>query len=84
MYENGEGVERNPEEAMKWYRKAAELGNKDAPNNMGVMHMTGVGVRRDYIKACMWFNIAGKGDPSAVSNKKFLYKKFGYRLCDSR
>ncbi len=60
---------------MKWYRKAAEAGNRDAPNNIGVMYMTGVGVRRDFVKACMWFNIAGKGDPGAVSNKGFLKKR---------
>jgi uncharacterized protein len=75
MYENGEGVGRNYEEAMRWYLKAAESGNRDAPNNIGVMYMTGVGVLRDFAKAFMWFHIAGKGDPAAASNKKFLMKR---------
>ena len=75
MYENGEGVPRNYDEAMNWYRKAAESGNKDAPNNIGVMYMSGVGAIKDSTKAYMWFSIAGKGDPSAISNKKFLLKR---------
>ena len=75
MYENGEGVSRNYEEAMKWYRKAAESGNKDAPNNIGVMYMTGIGAIKNSVKAYMWFTVAGKGDPAAISNKKFLLKR---------
>ena len=34
MYANGEGVEKNLTEAMKWYRKAAEQGNENALNNL--------------------------------------------------
>ena len=75
MLENGDGVARNYEEAMKWYLGAAESENRDAPNNIGVMYMTGVGVRRDFVKAVTWFHIAGKGDPAAMSNKKFLIKR---------
>jgi TPR repeat protein len=29
-YEDGEGVEQNYEEAIKWYRLAAEQGEEDA------------------------------------------------------
>ena len=36
-YEKGTGVEKNAEEAAKWYRKAADNGNADAQNNLGVM-----------------------------------------------
>jgi len=75
MYEEGEGVPRNYDEAMRWYRRAAESGNKDAPNNIGVIYMSGVGAIKDSVKAYMWFSIAGKGDPAAISNKKFLLKR---------
>ena len=30
MYANGEGVAKNDEQAVKWYRKAAEQGDEDA------------------------------------------------------
>ena len=31
-YENGRGITKNDEEAVKWYRKAAEQGNENAKN----------------------------------------------------
>ena len=31
MYEDGIGVEQDYVQAVHWYRKAAELGNKSAP-----------------------------------------------------
>ena len=34
IYANGEGIEKNLTEAMKWYRKAAEQGNENALNNL--------------------------------------------------
>ena len=30
MYERGEGVEKDEEEAVKWFRKAAEQGHEKA------------------------------------------------------
>jgi hypothetical protein len=30
MYENSSGVEQNHDEAVKWYRKAAEQGHEGA------------------------------------------------------
>jgi len=32
MYENGYGVPQSNEDALKWYRKAAEQGNEYAKN----------------------------------------------------
>lgn len=30
MYEHGQGVEQNKEEAKKWYQRACENGNEEA------------------------------------------------------
>ena len=47
-------------EAVRWYRLAAEQGQADAQNNLGVMHATGKGVlKKDSVLAHMWSNIAG-------------------------
>ena len=35
-YANGKGVEKDAEEAVKWYHKAAEQGNARAQYNLGV------------------------------------------------
>jgi hypothetical protein len=37
MYEHGRGVAQNREEAIRWYRKAAAQGHKDAKQRLGKM-----------------------------------------------
>ena len=37
MYENGYGVPKNTEEAIKWYQKAAAQGLADAQNKLKQM-----------------------------------------------
>ena len=41
------GVEQDDEEAVRWYRKAADLGNASAINNLGFMFANGRGVEAD-------------------------------------
>ena len=55
---HGQGVPQDLAEAVKWYRKAAEQGQEDAQNNLGIMYYKGQGVPRDYIQAHMWFDLA--------------------------
>ena len=35
MYKKGDGFQRNPKEAMRWFSKAAEQGNVGAIFNLG-------------------------------------------------
>ena len=35
MYHNGYGVEIDYEQAVKWYKEAANLGQKDAEQKLG-------------------------------------------------
>lgn len=39
MYGTGKGVERDYEEAVKWYRRSAEQGNASAQCNLGDIHV---------------------------------------------
>jgi TPR repeat protein len=34
MYQNGEGVAKDVDQAVSWYRKAAALGNESAKKNL--------------------------------------------------
>ena len=49
---------KNPTEAVKWFRRAAEQGNAIAQNNLGVFYENGVGVPIDYVEAYKWLNLA--------------------------
>ncbi len=47
MYDNGRGVPQDYQEALKWYRLAAEQGNAIAQYNLGFMYDNGEGVPQD-------------------------------------
>jgi TPR repeat protein len=44
--------------AVDWYRSAAEQGNATAQYNLGAKYANGEGVKRDYVRAHMWWNLA--------------------------
>ncbi|HTM42121.1 MAG TPA: tetratricopeptide repeat protein, partial [Terriglobales bacterium] len=52
------GVPRDYDEAVKWYRKAAEQGDIRAARNLGYIYATGRGARLDYEEAYSWFRRA--------------------------
>ncbi len=58
MYRLGRGVERDPAEAVKWYRRAAEKGLARAQANLANMYLAGEGVPRDYGAAARWLYLA--------------------------
>ena len=60
MYYKGEGVERNAEEAIKWFRRAAEQRYAKAQNNLGYMYYKGEGVERNVEKTIKWFRRAAE------------------------
>ena len=58
MYELGKGVVRDDRKAVKWYRKAAELGDAKAQWRLGFMYAFGKGVIKNNVYSHMWYNIA--------------------------
>ncbi len=57
MYRDGQGVEKDLAETLKWWETAAERGNVDAQFALGNIYSGGFGVARDYVKSYMWFDI---------------------------
>jgi TPR repeat protein len=58
-HEIGLGLPRKNEEAMKWYKMAADNGNAEAQNTLGEWFFYGTnGVRTDFRVACNWFKKA--------------------------
>jgi hypothetical protein len=69
MYVNGEGVEKDMNQAVELFKKAAEQGHVDAQNNLGAMYFTGEGVNRDEKEAIKWFEkAASQGNSDAQAN----------------
>ena len=60
MASNGQGQGKNPEEAVKWYRKAAVQGYTEAQRELGLMYANGVGVARNEAEADNWLGKAAE------------------------
>jgi uncharacterized protein len=54
IYQKGLGLEKNPEEAVKWFHRAAELRNARATLELGEAYWKGAGVKVDLVDAYMW------------------------------
>jgi len=64
MYSQAEGVANpNPQEALRWYEKAAARDQPDALSTLGRLYVVGDGVERDSKKALELFERAVKATP---------------------
>ncbi len=74
MYYEGQGRQRDYEEAVFWYRKAADQGSVTAQINLAQMYAYGKGVAQDFAKAAHWWQqLAEQGDNKAQSALAGLY-----------
>ncbi|MBQ9776558.1 MAG: sel1 repeat family protein, partial [Lentisphaeria bacterium] len=65
-FQNGYGVTENKQEAVKWYRKAAEQGDAKAQYNLGNCYYFGNGVTENEQEAVKWYRKAAEqGDAKA-------------------
>jgi TPR repeat protein len=79
FYDGGFGTERNDSKALHWYRKAAEIGDASATNNLGWTYEKGhLGVKQSYEKAIEYYQQAISSDPDEF----FAYTNLG-RLYES-
>lgn len=59
-YLQGRGVNRNYDEALKWFLKAAEQGESGAQHALGALYTAGAGVKKDYAEAARWYRKAAE------------------------
>ena len=58
MYDFGQGVTKDPEEAARWHRLAAQQGDADAQFALGLMYELGRGVKHSLGDAFAWIRLA--------------------------
>ncbi|MBD1433910.1 sel1 repeat family protein [Sphingobacterium sp. DN00404] len=78
VYNNGYGVAKNLQEAMRWYRKAADLGNPRAQTNLGLSYRNGEGVAQDYTEALRLFHLAAAQGYANGQNSLGTMYEYGY------
>ena len=59
-YMMGQGVSKNPKEAVKWFRKSAEQGCAAGQSALGTAFDHGDGVPQDHVEAVKWFRKAAE------------------------
>jgi TPR repeat protein len=66
LYGSGRGVAQDYAEALRWHRKAADLGNTPAMYMIGMSYEYGQGVPANDAEARLWLKkAAGLGDLAA-------------------
>ena len=74
-YQDGEGVEKNIQEAIKYYNLAAENGDTDAMEKLGGIYFAGEGVPKDEEKSATWYKkAADSGSGFACSMLATFYR----------
>src|SRR6266498_2404727 len=59
-YDDGEGVAKDPAEAVKWFRKAAEQNYAEAQFDLALCYTKGEGVAKDQVEAVKWYRKAAE------------------------
>ena len=71
IYENGFGVEKSLSEAIKYYKKSADLNNTDAIYNLGMLYFFN---KKDYKQARYYYELIEKENyPDVLNNLGFIY-----------
>ena len=74
MYYSGKGVDQDVQEAIRWYRMAAEQGYSEAQNRIGDLYYSGEGVEQDVQEAIRWYRMAAEqGHAEAQNHMGDLY-----------
>lgn len=74
-YDKGEGIARDPEEALRWYRSAGEQGHALGALNAALLYDSGTAVDRDAVAAASWYRkAADAGNGRAAYNLGLLYE----------
>ena len=69
-YEKGTWVEQNYEEAVRYYKKAADQGFYNASYRLGMLYLNGKGVVQDYNKA---ITLLAAGGPAGCAEAAEMY-----------
>lgn len=74
MYADGDGVEPDVDEAIKWHRLAATNGHSEAQFNLGVILTSGLGKERNIHEAIRFYEQAfANGIAEAAHNLAVIY-----------
>ncbi len=62
-----EGVTQDMDQAVFWFKKAANKGDAEAQQYLGYAYGRGLGVPQDWVQAHMWFSLVGKASRKKIA-----------------
>jgi hypothetical protein len=72
-------VPQDNSQALKWYKRSAELFHKDAQNNLGALYSKGEGTEQNFVEALKWFLISAENrSEGGQKNIRILEKRMNY------
>lgn len=75
MYSKGFGINKDNDQALYWYKKAAEFGDLRAIKNLAAGYMEEQFGEIDYLRAINWLEKAkDAGDPDAINTLSTIYR----------
>jgi TPR repeat protein len=77
LFLDGLGCERDPAQAIHWYRKSAEQGLAIAQYNLAKRYYAGDGIDQDYAQARKWFEKAAAQGETWASCELGTMHRFG-------
>ncbi len=76
LYAKGEGVARDPSQALRWFRAAAEQGEPYGQFALGYVYEHGLGAAPDLAVAVLWYRAAAaQGNLAARNNLGLMYEQ---------
>ena len=73
MYDRGQGVQQDCQQALAWYLKAAAQGDAQVQSKLGLMYGNGHGVPQDLVQAYKWYSLAASAcNEDAKENRKMV------------
>ena len=76
LYAKGEGVDRDPVQALHWFRAAAEQGESYGQFALGYVYEHGLGAAPDPAAAVRWYRDAAiQGNLAAGNNLGLMYEQ---------
>ena len=76
MYQNGDGVERDPDKSLDWLIKAAGAKNETAMRRLAIKYMGGTRLGRDFAKAKELIESVLEKDPEDVYASRLLARMY--------
>lgn len=60
MYDQGDGVQLNKREALRWYVSAAKSGEPASQNEVGSFYEDGAVIPQDWVEAAKWYQLSAQ------------------------